>query len=197
MKRLLPALLVVTAACPKSARYPVEVKLEGAVYAERCGDVTAEWLGHLPEASAPKSYGTEGLRFRLPSGVISFEPQGQLTFSDWSFEVFSPDCAWVLLLQDSAGPYHLVATEQLGAYLRHEGPPAAVLQRPPQSSAAIHHQQRWLSATELEFFASCCGGVEVYQSSTLTPGVVRRVYFAPQAPKGLRRNAEGGYEVVP
>ena len=198
MKRLLVPLLLLAAACPKSAAYPVEVKLDGALYAEKCGEVTAEWLGTPPEAGTPRSFGTEALRFRFTDTVLPFEPPGQLSFSDWSYEVFSPDCQHVLLLQDSAGPYHLVALSQLRQYLK-GGSPLAVIQRPAAADApaAIHNSQRWISATDFEFFASCCGGTDVYRGTVTAPTELQRVFSAASAPKGLRRTTEGGYEAVP
>ena len=57
-----------------------------------------------------------------------FRPLGELYFSDWSFEVFSPDGKWALLLQDRFGRYHVVSTQNLRAYLEGTVPPDKVEQ---------------------------------------------------------------------
>jgi len=178
-----------------AAPAPVEVKVDGTLHAVRCGDVTAEWLGTAPEAPAPKSFGVESLRFRFKDGAVKpFKPAGALEFSDWSFEVFSPDCAYTVLLVDRFGPYQSVKTSALAEYL--DGGGAVVELRHADSTARVHSGAHFVSPRELEYQASCCGGVEVVRAAVDDAARQSVVFSAPEAPKGIRRTATG-YEVVP
>ncbi len=82
-----------------------------------------------------------------------FRPLGELYFSDWSFEVFSPDGKWALLLQDRFGPYHVVSTQNLRDYLEGTVPPDKVEQAfvPSGLAALVHSNGRWVSDTEFEY----------------------------------------------
>ena len=90
---------------------------------------------------------------------IVFQPQGQLYFSDWSFNIFSPDFGFVALLQDPFGPYHIIPIENLRDYLTGKNPTFEIVDgRAPGGAAAIHGEINWLSVDRVEFSASCCGG---------------------------------------
>jgi hypothetical protein len=173
------------------------VTVPGALHAVACGAVTAIFSGSAPEQDyaappPPKSFGVESLSFRFADGSsLPFAPAGQLFFSDWRFDVFSPDCAWTALLVDRFGPYHLVRTADLRGYLEGRVKPVAV--QAPGDTASVHSDGLWTSAGTFEFFASCCGGVQVIQAST--SGAVEKVFEAASAPAGVRR-VKGGYEVV-
>lgn len=115
-------------------------------------EVSAHWWGATPEVPegtvVPWSYGVEDLCFRVPgaSDCVPFAPAGQLFFSDWHGDVFSPDGAWTVLLQDRFGPYHVVVTDQLAPYLRGERAADRVVaaDRPsPESDALVHRGLRW------------------------------------------------------
>ncbi len=182
---------------PSAGPAPTEVTVEGALHAVRCGAVTAEWLGAAPSGDAPKSFGVTGLRFRLADGTTRpFAPKGTLEFSDWSFDVFSPDCAWVALLTDRHGPYHAVKVDALSSYLGGAAPSASLVFLDDSGPARVHSGARWASPRELEFQAACCGGVDVARVSVEAPDKRTVVFSAPEAPKGVRRTA-AGYEVVP
>jgi len=119
--------------------------------------VTAEFVG-ARDPSGPLTYGVKELWFRFEGDErrYRFSPEGTLHFSDWSFDIFSPTGAFVVLLQDRYGPYHVVHVSGLKDYLvgkrqadqivGHRGTPAAV-----------HGDARWLSATEFSYSTTCCG----------------------------------------
>jgi len=164
------------------------------LHAVACGEVVAEWHGAAPEAGVPPEFGTEELRFRFADGrLLRFRPAGSLFFSDWSFDIFSPDCSTVALLQDHYGPYHLVPVSKLAEYL--EGAHVSVAVNASGEEASVLTSGRWLSPTMFEFFAMCCGGAQVFRADS-RGGVPERVFFAPRAPHGLRREGEG-FVVVP
>lgn len=204
----LPLACLALAACkkekpPPSAKpalpsTPTAVASETGLHAVQCGAVTAEWLGAAPQPpGAPKSSGATALRFRFPGGKVQpFEPAGALAPADWSFDVFSPDCARVALLQDHEGPFHVVKLDGLEAYLAGAGP-EAIVQKKGEAEPMAHGELRWLSPTRLELTASCCGGVEVFQVDVATPDKLERTHFFAQAPKGAARAADGGWEVRP
>ncbi len=148
------------AAPPRPAAAPTEGQREGVFHAVGCGDVTAEWAGssdELPQQDAPKSWGAESLAFRFADGALRhFRPAGQLFFSDWSFEPFSPDCAHVALLVDHYGPLHVVPVTALRAYLEGAAAPVVVT-APAQTEAAVYSAVRWRAPDALDFTATCCG----------------------------------------
>lgn len=181
---------------PAPATAPTETQAQGAFHAVECRGVTAEWLGQAPDAPAPKAWGATALRFKFDGATRPFEPAGALEATDWSFDVFSPDCARVALLQDHYGPWHVVSVTRLAEYLA-GGSPDAVVQQKGEAEAMVHGQLQWRSPTQLEFTASCCGGVEAFVADVAPPAPPRRVFFAAQAPHGVRRTADGGWEVAP
>jgi hypothetical protein len=177
---------------------PQELSLEGEYHAIACGPVTAVWSGNaealkdLPQP-APKTFGVESLRFQFADGSSKgFAPPGQVFFSDWRFEIFSPDCAQVALQVDHYGPYHLVKTEDLRGYLSGKVKPV-VVEAPSEKTAMVHSDGRWVGA-RFEFTASCCGGAQVFQATE--GGALTRVFHAPVAVNGLRR-VGSSYEVIP
>lgn len=186
-------------AAPVPKLAPAEVTLEGAYHAVACGAVTAVFSGNADalkdvagDAPPPKSYGVESLAFRFADGTSKgFVPTGQLFFSDWRFDVFSPDCQWAALLVDHYGPYHLVKTADLQGYLAGRVKPVVV--QAGGDTASVHSDGAWSGDGAFEFFASCCGGARVLKATTA--GEVATVFEAAQAPGGLER-VRGGYQVV-
>lgn len=182
---------------PPPAEAPHEVTVEGVFHAVKCGGVTALWSGadgNMP-AGAPKSFGAESLAFRFSDGVTEgFKPTGQLFFSDWTFDIFSPDCEFAVLQGDHFGPLHVVATSQLRQYLRGELKPT-VVEAPKGADAAVYSQVRWNSGAQFEFVASCCGGAQAFRVNA-KDGAVTKLFEAKEAPKGVRRGATG-WEATP
>ena len=180
---------------------PQEVTLAGAYHAVSCGPVTAVWSGNadalkdLPQP-APRAYGVESLSFKFADGTSKgFAPEGQVFFSDWRFDIFSPDCSAVALQVDHYGPYHLVKTAELRGYLEGRVKPVAA-QALNEKDSMVHSDGRWSSTKVFEFTASCCGGAQVFHAALDQGGSLERVFDAPVAPKGLRRVGER-YEVIP
>ncbi len=188
-----PAAVEVKVAAAKAT--PTEVALAGAYHAVKCGDVTAVWSGSaddLPtgDQRAPKSYGVTGLTFRFADGKEhAFTPSGSLNFDDWSFDIFSPDCSRVSLLQDRFGPFTIIATKDLATFAN--ALPVIV----EGSTASVHAQWTWTGPESFEFVASCCGGARVMGGKAVAPITLEKRYEASSAPSGIRR-AANGWEVV-
>jgi hypothetical protein len=122
-----------------------EVQLDGMV---------AEFLGEKVPGGVSERYGVVGLRFVFEDGSKqSFKPQGQLYFSDWRFDIASPDGANVLLLQDHYGPYHVVRVDRMGEYLKGGEPDWEFGYKNPEGSAWVHESGRWESPTTVAYRA--------------------------------------------
>ncbi|MBL8923743.1 MAG: hypothetical protein JNJ54_33115 [Myxococcaceae bacterium] len=173
---------------------PTEVPLTGAYHAVKCGAVTASWTGSAADLEglaaegrpAPKTYGVTGLSFLLADGSRrEFTPSGELAFSDWSFDIFSPDCSRVALLQDRSGPFTVLATKDLATFSN----PKAF--KAPGEPASVHGQWRWTGPSSFEFVASCCGGARVLSGDAAADAPLTQVFEAASAPSGLLRGAKG------
>lgn len=146
-----PAPAVKAPAAAAQSKFPVVVKSDAA------GTVEAHFDGEAPPADlkVPLVFGTTRLFFTFKDSktALVFEPKGELYFSDWTFDIFSPDGKWVLLLQDRFGPYHVVATARLADYLQGKAPPDKVVTvpRPEGQQALVHSKGRWVSPTEIEY----------------------------------------------
>jgi hypothetical protein len=132
-------------------KFPVVVKSDAA------GTVEAHFEGEAPppELKVPLVFGAERLFFTFKDSktALVFKPEGELFFSDWSFDIFSPDGKWVLLLQDRFGPYHVVATSRLADYLQGKAKPDKVVTvpRPEGQQALVHSGAKWVSPAEIEY----------------------------------------------
>jgi len=185
-------------AAVKPAVAPVEVEVAGAYHAVKCGDVTAVWSGSADDLKelavegrpVPKSYGVKSLSFVFADGrQHPFTPSGELMFSDWSFEVFSPDCSRAVLLQDRYGPFAVLSTKDLATFSN------ATPVKAEGETASVHGQWRWTGPSTFEFVASCCGGARVVSGDASAPGKLAPVFEAASAPSGVRRG-QGGWEVA-
>ncbi len=134
------------------------------------GAATAHFVGTTPtndpgEPKPPLEFGVESLYFTFPGDARhhAFKPQGELYFSDWTFDVFSPDGAYTMLLQSRYGPITVVPTAELRRFLDGESTTVERLTPPPGegTAAQVIDQIKWLGPRELEFRASCCGTSEV------------------------------------
>lgn len=141
-----------TSAPERAARTDFPVKVPNAD-----GSVTAVFQGEAPPADlkVPLVFGTTGLFFTFEGEKTAyrFEPKGELNFSDWTFDVFSPDGKRVLLLQDRFGPYHVVRVDRLKAYLQGKAAPDEVVLAPVKAgeAALVHANARWVSPTEFTY----------------------------------------------
>jgi hypothetical protein len=143
------------------ARWPHEIHTVTA------HGVTAHFGGQELSNNAPLRVGVEALWFTFEGdpenyGYPSSGEDGELYLSDWSLDIFSPDRAYVLLLQDHYGPYHVVATDRLKGYLTGERKPDYVVTKAigPNEPARVHHDGHWLSPRQVQFTVSCCGSSE-------------------------------------
>ena len=132
--------------------------------------MTAHWSGERPEAGTPLEFGVKKLWFTFAGdkAVYEFKPVGELFFSDWKFDIFSPDGAYVLLLQDGFGPYHVIRTTRLKSYLQGKAKPYRSVRAndyPPHAGhpAKVHSFVRWVSNHSFEFTGSCCGDELCYR----------------------------------
>jgi hypothetical protein len=148
--------VLAVASCVRKGNHPrVGAGALGEIQTVRCGNVTAHFTGVAPTGQTPPELGVEALWFDLGDGNRHpFRPGGTLHFSDWSFEVFSPDCGHVLLLQDRYGPYHAVRTATLEGYLAGRLPPAEVFEL-RADHAVVHCGAHWVSEKAVELRA--CG----------------------------------------
>jgi hypothetical protein len=119
-----------------------------------CGDVTAIWRGERDEGF---DVYTElwFQRGAAPQQKAPIELEGP----DKEFDIFSPDCKNVLLLQSRNGPYHIVAASRLDAYLR-GGKPDHVLAGEPDpegiTGTGVFHDGAWISNHEVVYQWGCC-----------------------------------------
>jgi hypothetical protein len=133
------------------------------------GAATAHFVGAVPtgesgEPQPPLEFGVESLYFTFPGDARhhTFKPEGTLYFSDWTFNVFSPDGSYTILVQDRFGPITVVATAELRRFLDGEAVSVERLSAPSGGTAArVIDHIRWLGPRELEFRATCCGTSEV------------------------------------
>lgn len=131
--------------------------------------ITAHFGGEKPPSDSPLEFGVSALWFTFPGDktVYEFKPVGELFFSDWTFDIFSRNDVYVLLLQDHYGPYHIVATDQLKDYLLGCAKSAKVVSAqdyPPHAMdpPKVHKFVRWTSDRAFEFSGSCCGWERLY-----------------------------------
>ena len=128
--------------------------------------ITAIWIGKDPNVelgttNTPLEFGVEKLIFEFSKDKerIVFQPKGQPYFSNWDFNIFSPDYRYVALLQDHYGPYHIIPTENLRDYLLGKNTSFEIVSgRGPDGPGVIHGNIKWVSNDTVEFSAGCCGG---------------------------------------
>lgn len=143
------------------------------------GSATAHFVGRAPAADKgepppPLEFGVTSLWFSFAGDARRhpFVPTGALYFTDWSFELFSPDGRYVALLESHYGPIDVVATARLRAFLDGDKVPFERVTAPaaPGSTAPVIEHVRWVGPRELEFHASCCGGSDVIRRRIGDPG---------------------------
>ncbi|MEE8516847.1 MAG: tetratricopeptide repeat protein [Alphaproteobacteria bacterium] len=147
---------------PEVAKPPPELPPE--IKTITSGPVTAHFGAEKPDDGSA-NYWVKALWFTFAhdDGIYPFKPEGTLFFSDWRFDIFSPDGVHVALLQDRFGPYHVVPTARLKAYLRGRAQPAAIVgqKRKTGEIAAVHEDGHWLSTQEFQYTLTCCGTSKV------------------------------------
>lgn len=150
------------------------------------GPVAAHFMG-VADPLAPPTHGVRELWFGFEGTAerIPFRPQGTLHFSDWYFdELYSPEGTYVLLPQDRFGPYHVVRTDGLEAYLTGVRGPDHIVGQPTDAAVrGVHSDARWLSETQVSYRVACCGDQAVI-TETLTPAVLAG-YEPKMSPDGM------------
>ena len=126
-------------------------------------DVTAVFRGSA-SGGFPLQAGTNTLSFIFPDSDTEFEfhPKETLYWSDWEFDLVSPDGRHVLLLQSHYGPYHIVSADHLRGYLVGDLEPDYVVgwNFPNSATEAILSDGSWWSTHRVVFNATCCGTTE-------------------------------------
>jgi hypothetical protein len=120
-----------------------------------CGGVTAIWRGERIDGRYDH-YASMWLEVkgRAPTRVTADDdPELQ------SFDIFSPDCKHVLILRSRWGPYHVVATTRVAAYLDGAAPDHVLAgQRDPDSisGTGVFHDGGWIANDEVGYEWGCC-----------------------------------------
>ncbi len=120
------------------------------------GDHTVLFRGEDVPEGLNQAFGIREVVFLLSDGTSApFRPAGSVQFSDWTFDIASPDQGHVLLVQDHYGPYHLVSISNLPPYLAGTAAPDHVVHqtRPAEEGAWVHQNAHWTSATEVAYEA--------------------------------------------
>jgi hypothetical protein len=119
-----------------------------------CGDVTAIWHGERIDGRYDH-YDSLSLQLKGRPPVRMTDDEPELA----SFDIFSPDCKHVLLLKSRYGPYHVVATSRLAAYLDGAKPDHVLAgERDPEgiSGTGVFHDGGWISNDEVGYEWGCC-----------------------------------------
>jgi hypothetical protein len=121
----------------------------------RCGNVRAVWRGERSEGI--EAY--ETLTIEIPASKAWTLSLEDIPRDAWSFDIFSPDCKHVLLLQSRLGPYHVVRTDRLAEYAA-GGKPDYVLAGEPDPKGVTgtgnFHDGVWVSNSEVTYQWGCC-----------------------------------------
>jgi hypothetical protein len=120
------------------------------------GEVTAVWMGSDPGTGvgpdSPVGLWIREIHFHFDGGVplrypIGFEPDSA------TFEIFSPDGAYVALSQGRDASFHIVPVASLQPYLQKSPAPHEVVTgaRGPGESGVYAHEPRWATDRIFEF----------------------------------------------
>jgi len=152
------AAFLVLAACSWSGDKPRE-RVESPkpyVHEETCGGVKATWRGEQRNAAVlyrSLSLEIPGAAKPWTRDLLEFAAGAQTP------ELFSPDCRHALLLVRRDGPYHIVRTDRLAAYVA-GGPPDYELAGEPDpqgiTGTGVFQGAAWISNTEVAYTWGCC-----------------------------------------
>lgn len=140
------------------------------IYTASAHGVTAHFGGLMPPQDRPIESGVSALWFTFEGDPRAYgfasmtkDPgDADLKFADWNLNIFSPDGAYVLLLQDEHGPYHIVAIGKLKAYLTAGAKPDYVVPGNVAQNETAHTYSdgHWISAQEVGYTAGYNGASE-------------------------------------
>jgi hypothetical protein len=129
---------------------------------ERCGAVQATWRGEHDPTYDSDRWDTlvievDGHAKHWTSDLSDFAPDARTT------ELFSPDCRHLMLLTSRNGPYHIIRTDRMGAYLDGAKPDFTLAgERTPLPDgdgfvgAGVFRGGGWLSNTKVAYTWGCC-----------------------------------------
>lgn len=141
---------------------PHETEPTPAVHEQRCGSVKATWRGvHDPTYGDDRwdslTIAVDGHANRWTQDLTDFSPDARTT------DLFSPDCRHLLLLTSREGPYHIIRTERMAAYLDGAKPDYVLRgERTPlpdgegMVGAGVFRGGGWLSNGTVEYTWGCC-----------------------------------------
>ena len=120
-----------------------------------CGRVTAIWRGNADDGFDVY----DSLAFEIGGRTRKFRGELVGHGESFTFDIFSPDCRRVMLLQSRLGPYHVVRTDQLAAYLD-GAPPEYVLagERDPAgiTGTGVFRDGGFINDNEVGYTWGCC-----------------------------------------
>jgi hypothetical protein len=147
------------------------------------GEVTAVWMGADPGVGvgpdSPVGLWIHEIQFFFGSDAVPLRYPAPYDPDSMTFEIFSPDGAYVALSQGRGVVFHLVPIASLRAYLTDpKSAPHEVVsgQRTPSGEAAFAHEPRWVSERIFEFEAVT--GSETWQVTHAVGGTTE---IAPKA----------------
>ena len=129
------------------------------------GKVVADWMGRNPGSgynpSTPVALWLHQIWFTFADtgARVKYRLPTPLDPESLTFEIFSPDGAYVALLRGHGEPVDVIPTQHLRDYLR--GTPGLHTTvtggRETGDPAVLVEELRWTSSDLLEFTAACCG----------------------------------------
>jgi hypothetical protein len=138
------------------------------------GEVTAVWMGADPGTGvgpdSPIGLWIHEIQFHFGSDPLSLRYPAPYDPDSMTFEIFSPDGAYVALSQGRGVTFHLVPVASLRAYLTDPktAPHEIVNGRRPSDPEAFAHEPRWGTDRIFEFEA--VGGATTWQVTHLIGG---------------------------
>lgn len=131
------------------------------VHEQHCGDVKATW--HRDRADDGTDHwdslviAVDGHARTWTQDLTDFAPDARTT------DLFSPDCQHLLLLTSRTGPYHIIRTDRMAAYLDGAQPDFTLAgERTPLpdgegfAGAGVFQGGGWLSNTKVAYTWGCC-----------------------------------------
>ncbi|HTL33441.1 MAG TPA: hypothetical protein VL326_09960 [Kofleriaceae bacterium] len=133
----------------------IEVPARPIEHRMSCGNVTAIWRGERIDGRYDH-YDSMWLEVRGRAPVeVTADDSPELA----TFDVFSPDCKHVLILRSRSGPYHIVATARVAAYLDGAKPDHVLAGERSSdgiTGSGVFHDGGWISNDEVGYQWGCC-----------------------------------------
>jgi hypothetical protein len=137
---------------------PVAVELAETpiTHVASCPGVRATWSGvHTNDSDR---FTTLRLDIDGATKPITYDLE-DIPSADWSFDIFSPDCHHVLLLQSRQGPYHVIAIARLARYAAGARPDFILSPKQDPRTETGHGNLSdgvWVSNSEVAYTWGCC-----------------------------------------